>query len=168
MEVVTKTVGATIASFAELSEQDRILYQAATLARLHAQAPYSGYMVGAAVLSASGRVHVGCNVERCSYTQTTHAEQNAVDAMVVAEGPNGILAVAVVAAPAVPAAAPAGPSQPVAPCGHCLQILWENCRADRSVRVILSMPDGRIAVMTMADALPFPFGPEALGISYGR
>lgn len=167
MEVVTKTVGATIASFAELSEPDRMLYQAAALARLKAQAPYSGFMVGAAVLSASGRVYVGCNVERCSYTQTTHAEQNAVDAMVASEGPNGILAVAVVAAPAVPSA-PAGPSRPVAPCGHCLQILWENCRADRSVRVILSMPDGRIAVMTMADALPFPFGPEALGITYGR
>lgn len=167
MEVLTKTVGVTIAHFAELNESDRVLYEAATLARLKAQAPYSGFMVGAAVLSASGRVHVGCNVERCSYTQTTHAEQNAVDAMVAAEGPNGIRAVAVVAAPAVPGPPPDA-AQPVAPCGHCLQILWENCRADRSVRVILSMADGRIAVMTMADALPFPFGPEALGIIYGR
>ncbi|MDP2735925.1 MAG: hypothetical protein Q8P12_07020, partial [bacterium] len=62
-------------------EEQKLIYKALS-ARLKAQAPYSHYWVGAAVRSESGQIYRGCNVETASWTQTTHAEQNAITSMV--------------------------------------------------------------------------------------
>ncbi|MEX2437805.1 MAG: hypothetical protein WD449_00965 [Candidatus Babeliales bacterium] len=86
-------------SWNHLEKQQQELLRLAVKARSNAQAPYSHYAVGAAVLSQNGGMYSGCNVERCSYTQTTHAEQNAVDTMIAHEGSVKIEAIAVVGAP---------------------------------------------------------------------
>lgn len=177
MRELTKTIRASIGEFSELTAEEQDLLRAAAKVRLNAQAPYSKYWVGAAVRSQKGTVHVGCNVERCSWTQTTHAEQNAVDSMVAENGPVKVVAVAIVAAPAgVPVVLP--PERkgvfvstiddvPV-PCGHCLQIIWENCLRDPNVRLIALTKGGEVVSTTMGDALPMRFGPEHLGGDYGN
>ena len=62
---------------------------------MNAYAPYSGYLVGAAVLDDKGRQHLGCNVENSSYPEGSCAEANAIAAM-VAQGGKTITAIAVV------------------------------------------------------------------------
>ncbi len=174
MQQLEKKITAQIMEFAELDPLDRALLFRAYAARRNAQAPYSHYHVGAAVRPAvenGGLVYVGCNVERCSYTQTTHAEQNAIDSMIADLGPTKVAAVAIVAAPAdadfqyPPVVAdPNRPPAFSAPCGHCLQIIWENCGGDKDVRLIDLNASGRILVTTIGSALPMGFGPDALGI----
>ena len=67
-------------------EQQRALLQAARAARLNAYAPYSNFLVGAAVLDEQGQVHAGCNVENAAYPQGVCAEAAALSAMVLAGG----------------------------------------------------------------------------------
>ncbi|QDS98676.1 cytidine deaminase [Adhaeretor mobilis] len=93
-------------------QQKQSLVAAAVEARANAYAPYSKFHVGAAVLTASGEIHSGCNVENASYGLTICAERIAAGAAVAAGGKK-ITAVAV--------ATPGGHS----PCGACRQFLAE-------------------------------------------
>jgi cytidine deaminase len=97
------------------SERKRLL-GAAREALARAYAPYSGVKVGAAVLTATGQVFSGGNVENASYGLTLCAERAAIAAAVAAEGPGmQICALAVVS------------NQPglFAPCGACRQVIFE-------------------------------------------
>jgi cytidine deaminase len=90
-------------------------WQAAVAARLHAHAPYSEYLVGAALrLRNPDRIVSGCNVENASYGATICAERNAVWSAVAAHGAplDAEHMVLVTLAPAPP-------------CGMCLQVLTE-------------------------------------------
>lgn len=149
------------------------LIKYALSARNNAQAPYSKYKVGAAVLSAKGNVYAGCNVERCSYTQTTHAEQNAIDSMITSEGPTKIEKIVVVAAPENIILnledfvhEPISTTMSGGCCGHCLQIIWENCFNDKNLEIYFLSHDKKITQTTIGTLLPFPFGPADLGIYY--
>jgi cytidine deaminase len=94
--------------------QMKRLLLAARRARTMAYAPYSAFAVGASVLTQSGRVFSGCNVENATFGATLCAERSAVAAMVTA-GHQAPVACAVVS----------GAPQPVAPCGICRQVLVE-------------------------------------------
>jgi cytidine deaminase len=108
----------------ELSAElrDRLL-AAARAALKQAYAPYSKFHVGAAVLTGSGRVYTGCNVENASYGLTNCAERTAIFTAIAAEGPQTRLrAVAVWS----------DPECACAPCGACRQVIYEF-GADASV-----------------------------------
>ncbi|MFA6065973.1 MAG: hypothetical protein WC707_02210 [Candidatus Babeliaceae bacterium] len=154
---------------------DKNLINAALHARNNAQSPYSKYSVGAAVQSKSGAIYAGCNVERCSYTQTTHAEQNAIDNMIAAEGSVKIERIVIVAAPADVRCALSDFENSIINtimtggcCGHCLQIIWENCYNDTAVEIYFLRQDATITATTIGTLLPYPFGPSDLGIYYGE
>jgi cytidine deaminase len=101
------------------------LEQAAMAARDKAHAPYSGYAVGAALLTASGRIFAGCNVENASYGLSICAERTAIVHMIAA-GERGPIALVVVTPGAKVALGPGTESPPIgAPCGMCRQTLAE-------------------------------------------
>ncbi len=91
----------------------RLRTRARTASR-RAHAPYSGLRVGAAGLTAEGRIVIGCNVENASYGLTLCAECGLVSAL-RASGAGSLLAVSVVA----------GDGAPLTPCGRCRQLLLE-------------------------------------------
>lgn len=169
MRELTKVIRAKVGKFSELTQEEQLLLYTCVKARLNAQAPYSNYLVGAAVMSKSGNVYEGCNVERCTLTQTTHAEQNAIDNMVAKEGPTAkVKIVAVVSGPKGIdiCFSPSNTNQLLsdikdilAPCGHCLQIIWENCFGDSDVKLISLTRNGEAVSTTIGDAFPMRFGP---------
>ncbi len=174
---ITKPIHNTHSAFTtfdNLPSIEQELLRKAAQARLNAQAPYSNFLVGCSLLSSSGATFTGCNVERCSYTQTTHSEQNTIDTMIAAQGPSKIALIAIIGGvkgQSFHCGAPTSNALPnlndvVTPCGHCRQIIWENCYNDSSVRIISLLPDGNVFCATIGDLLPMPFGPHNLGIDY--
>lgn len=120
------------------------LVQAARHVRERAYAPYSHFLVGAA-LSAGGRTFVGANFENASYGVSICAERGAVAAMVAA-GERRIDAVAIVAG---------GEGPPASPCGACRQVLSEFAAA--GVPLVSQHVDGRRAEWTIGELLPAAF-----------
>jgi cytidine deaminase len=118
----------------------------------NAYAPYSGYRVGAALLTEKGQVFAGCNVENASYGLTLCAERAAVGAAVAHEGPEmRIRALAVVGPPGIPSP----------PCGACRQVILEF--GEEAV-VIFPGPDG-LTEARARELLPFGFRlPENGGV----
>lgn len=88
------------------------LAAAALKVRERAYAPYSNFLVGAALLTPSGAIYYGCNVENASYGLAICAERNAITAM-IAEGEREILAMAITC------------SGGGTPCGACRQVMAE-------------------------------------------
>lgn len=175
MKVTRRLLEVTFAIVDELLAEQQFLLRVAFQARKNAQAPYSNYLVGAAVRSKQGNIYPGCNVERCTYSETTHAEQSAIDAMICSEGEGAkIHSIAVVAAPRgsemvwPPTAASLldDSLDPGCPCGRCLQTIWENCGGDPSVEILDMGADSVVSVGTIGNLFPFRFGPQDLGIVY--
>ena len=127
-----------------LSPAEQALAQAARAARAHAYAPYSGYAVGAAVLTDDGQVVAGCNVENASYGLSLCAERVAVF-RAIAAGARRLVAAAV--------CTPDGGT----PCGACRQVLLEFADAPESFAVWVVSPDRVIARYTLAELLPHGF-----------
>lgn len=120
------------------------LFDAARAAWERAYAPYSGFRVGAAIRTADGRVHSGCNVENVAYPEGTCAEAGAIAAMVLAGG-RDIAEVLVIA----------DSPDPTPPCGGCRQRLAEFAAPDTPV--ILADLEGERLRTTVADLLPGAF-----------
>jgi len=120
------------------------LFEAAVAARGNAHAPYSRFRVGAAVLSETGTVHAGCNVEVASFPEGWCAETTAIGKLVAA-GDKQIRAVVVVAAG----------DRLTTPCGGCRQRLAEFAAADVPVHV--GSPAGLRRVFTIGELLPAGF-----------
>ncbi len=126
------------------------LIRQASAVRERAYAPYSGYAVGAALLTASGQIFTGCNVENASYSATICAERAAVSAAIAA-GERSFIAIAVVT------------TNGAAPCGVCRQVLNEFGR--RTI-VLVADTTGAIRQETTVGALlPDGFGPASLASS---
>lgn len=132
------------------ADQLQSLLTAARAARQRAYAPYSRFLVGAAVLDDQGRVHAGCNVENAAYPQGLCAEAGALSAMVLA-GSTRVRALVVVGD------APAW----VTPCGGCRQKLREFANPDTPV--IVANEHTLQARFTLEQLLPASFGPGQLG-----
>jgi|SRR5579884_578615 len=119
------------------------LLKAALEARQNAVAPYSRFLVGAALEDESGAFHRGCNVENATYGLTICAERVAVF-RALADGARRFRRIAVAA----------DTDNLTPPCGACRQILWEFCG---DIEVILLNPRGRTESMRMKDLFPRPF-----------
>jgi cytidine deaminase len=124
------------------------LLAAARAARSRAYAPYSGYAVGAAILTKGGALFAGCNVENATFGATICAERSAIAAMVAAGERAPIACVVVTAGPK------AG-----SPCGICRQVLAEFAR-DMKVVLVAEDPHGRViarSTQSLAALLPLAF-----------
>jgi cytidine deaminase len=112
-------------------------------ARERAQAPYSGFKVGAALKTRTGEIVTGCNIENASYGLTLCAERVAVF-KAVSEGLLEFDSIAVVAAS----------KRLTPPCGPCRQILWEYCG---DIAVHMADLRGHARTVRLSRLLPFPF-----------
>jgi cytidine deaminase len=130
------------------------LIQAAIRARSHAYAPYSGFHVGAALLTESSNVYVGCNVENASYGATLCAERAAVAAMVAA-GDTRPLVCAIVTNQTKT-------ERPTPPCGICRQVLAEFAPDVKLLLVALRANGGTVQEEThLSSLLPQAFRLDA-------
>ena len=128
------------------------LILAAIEARSYAYAPYSNHLVGAALLTKSGKLYTGCNVENAAYTPTNCAERTAIF-KAVSEGEREFSAIAIVGGLGDEL------SPLCAPCGICRQVLAEFC--DKDFVIVMGTPDN-ITVSTLGELLPFSFGKSNL------
>ena len=123
-------------------------------AMMRAYAPYSGFFVGAALLTRSGKVYQGCNIENSSYGATNCAERTAFFTAVY-QGERDFEAIAIVGGKA---------GEPVselcAPCGICRQVMREFCKDD--FKIFLSKGDGTVLETTLTNLLPLSFSKEDL------
>lgn len=122
---------------------DEELIETARQYREHSYSPYSRFKVGAAVLTAGGKVYGGCNIENSSYGLTVCAERTAIF-KAVSEGEREFEALAVIA----------GTAGPCSPCGACRQVM-----ADFKIpRIIMANLRGEVKTASLAELLPFAFG----------
>ena len=118
------------------------LIATASAARSFAYAAYSGFQVGAALITKAGKIYTGCNVENVSLGLTICAERSAI-ATAVAEGNKDFVAVAVLTAG----------KKPAIPCGTCRQVLAEF---NPSIKILAATIDGKVQELNLAELLPFP------------
>ena len=120
--------------------------------------PYSGFKVGAALLTKKGEIYTGCNIENASYTPTNCAERTAIF-KAVSEGCREFSAIAIVGGKLdEDALAQTGYT---APCGVCRQVLREFVNPS-AFAVILARTIEAYKVYTLEELLPESFGPENL------
>ena len=113
-----------------------------------AYAPYSQYAVGAAVLTAEGKIYTGCNIENAAYPSSMCAERVAIF-KAVSEGHRKLQAIAVVT------------HNGGSPCGGCRQVMREF--GSDGMEVLIADAHGNLLdEMTLAELLPRSFGPEDL------
>jgi cytidine deaminase len=130
------------------NEVTQQLIEAAKSARKYAYAPYSNYRVGAALLTRSGQIYTGVNIESAAYPTSICAERVAVF-KAVSEGRRQFSAIAVVT------------DNGGSPCGSCRQVLAEF---GLDLDVVIADKDGQITLRkTLADLLPEAFTPRDLG-----
>ena len=128
-----------------MAEEAQLLLAAAELAREQAYAPYSRLFVGAAVMSAKGKMYAGCNVENASYGLSVCAERTAIFAAVAA-GERRIQSLAVVSSA----------REPSMPCGACRQVIQEFA-ASPDMPIALAGAAGAMVHTTLAELFPRPF-----------
>lgn len=125
------------------------LLKLAIEAREKSYSPYSHYKVGAALLTTSGKIYTGCNIENVAYTPSNCAERTAIF-KAVSEGEREFAAIAVAT------------SNGVAPCGVCRQVMREFAP---NLAIIMGDIEGHYQVVSLNDLLPHSFGPENLETS---
>lgn len=126
---------------------DEQLIEKATEAQAKAYAPYSRYRVGAALLTRSGRLYTGSNIENASYGLSICAERVAAF-KAVADGEREFEAIAVVT------------ENGVTPCGACRQVLSEF---GPDMKVLVSDSQGHRREYVLSDLIPDAFAPTDLG-----
>ena len=133
---------------------DQELIRRALLARERAYTPYSHFQVGAALLTRTGTVYPGCNIENAAYTPTNCAERTAFFSA-VAQGERDFAAIAIVGGPQ------GGALDYTAPCGVCRQVMMEFCDPD-TFRILVARSPEDYRVFTLRELMPLSFGPADL------
>ena len=110
--------------------------------------PYSGFTVGAALLTKSGKVYLGCNIESASYSPTNCAERTAFF-KAVSEGEREFTKIAVVGGKGLDFI------DYCPPCGVCRQVMKEFC--GENFKVILGKNGEEVKVLTLGELLPYSF-----------
>ena len=134
-------------------EQEKVkkLIQTAIDSLEYSYTPYSKFKVGAALLTSSGEIISGCNIESASYTPTNCAERTAFfkavsegkkefDAIAIVGGKNGVL------------------TDYCPPCGVCRQVMMEFCNP-KTFQVIVAKSVDEYKIYTLEEMLPMGFGP---------
>ena len=116
-------------------------------ARKKSYSPYSHFCVGAALLTKSGKVYTGCNIENAAYTPTNCAERTAIF-KAVSEGERAFEAIAIVGGRA------GEKGGFCAPCGVCRQVIAEFC--DKDFKIVLG-DEEKLEVHTLGEMLPYSF-----------
>ena len=130
------------------------LVRQALAAMKFAYVPYSGFTVGAALLTKSGKVYLGCNIENAGYTATNCAERTAFfkavsegvkefDAICIVGGKGGVV------------------TEYAPPCGVCRQVMMEFCDPE-TFQIILATDLEHYDIYTLKELLPLGFGPGNL------
>lgn len=136
------------------NKMTRQLIEIATEQLRFSYTPYSGFKVGSALLSKSGKIYTGCNIENAAYTPTNCAERTAFfkavsegehhfQAICIVGGKNGIL------------------TDYTAPCGVCRQVMMEFCNPEE-FQVILAISEEDYKIFTLKELFPMGFGPGNL------
>ena len=129
------------------------LIRQALEAREMAYAPYSGFKVGAALLTKEGKVYKGCNIENAGYTPTNCAERTAFF-KAVSEGEREFSAIAIVGGKGDL------PTDYAYPCGVCRQVMMEFC--DEAFEIIVARDKSDYKVFTLAELFPGSFSADDL------
>ena len=124
-------------------------------AREHAYTPYSHFQVGAALVTKSGKIYHGCNIENAAYTPTNCAERTAFFRAVY-EGEREFTKIAVVGGPEGSDA-----DELCAPCGVCRQGMMEFCDPEE-FEIILATGKEDYKIWKLKELMPLGFGPENL------
>ena len=113
--------------------------------------PYSNFKVGAALLTKSGKIYTGCNIENASYTPTNCAERTAFF-KAISEGVRDFQAICIVGGK------DGKLTEYTAPCGVCRQVMMEFCNP-KTFQIILAVDKERYEIYTLEELMPFGFGP---------
>lgn len=113
--------------------------------------PYSNFKVGAALLTKSGKIYTGCNIENASYTPTNCAERAAFF-KAVSEGVRDFQAICIVGGK------DGKLTEYTAPCGVCRQVMMEFCNP-KTFQIILAVDKERYEIYTLEELMPLGFGP---------
>ena len=130
------------------------LIQEAIAAMQYSYSPYSHFRVGAALLTKSVKIYLGCNIENAAYTPTNCAERTAFfkavsegelkfEAICIVGGKNGKL------------------EEYAPPCGVCRQVMMEFCDPE-TFQIILATDEAHYTEFTLKELLPLGFGPGNL------
>lgn len=122
---------------------DEELLDLATKAKRYSTAKFSDFHVGAALLTVSGKVYTGCNIENYSLSLSVCAERVALY-KALSEGEREFVKIAVVS----------DDSDSCPPCGMCRQVLYEFAP---QIKVLMREKDGGIKVNSISELLPYPF-----------
>ncbi len=136
--------------YEKLAEMRRImeLIEIAKQAMKYAYAPYSHFKVGAALITDTGHIYTGCNIENVSYGATNCAERPAIF-KAVSEGERHIKKIAIVSS--------AG--KPASPCGICRQVLSEFMDSDG---IVILEIENKAKEFYLKDLLPYCFCPDSM------
>ena len=126
-----------------MNESENDLIERAIAVRLKSVAPFSKFLVGAALRTKEGKVFTGCNVESASYGLTVCAERVAIW-KALSEGEHDFTDLVIVA----------DTEQLTPPCGTCRQIIWEFAK---HARIVLANPRGAREEVDIVHLLPKAF-----------
>lgn len=145
----------------DLDPADLELLTKAREIAMNAYAPYSGFMVGAALRLESGKIISGTNVENAAFPSGICAERNAISNASANHPGDKPVAIAIAAFSGIDHS-----SEPVSPCGNCRQVIAEEeYRNGRNIRIILGGKNRVRIIESGAELLPLQFNSQSLKIT---